>query len=147
MYEKEQKALLAECDKLQKQFDMLKAYFDANPQAKKTSGFPSWTYQTEILRKQAEKYGIFDTYYNSDEYLYYRIIAARLGICKYRLRQSKASRAFEDTIKFIGSIMPQHVSGRIYKVENGNGCGMFCFWFCIIDAIICLIYFLVFYGK
>ena len=26
--------------------------------------------------------------------------------------------------------------GRVYKVENGDGCGMFCLWFMIIDAII-----------
>lgn len=40
------------------------------------------------------------------------------------------------TAEYLASITPQHVSGRVYKVENGDGCGMFCLWFMIIDAII-----------
>lgn len=44
---------------------------------------------------------------------------------------------------FMASITPQHVSGRVYKVENGDGCGTFCLWFIIIDAIIVLIYFII----
>lgn len=147
MYDNEQKELLAECEKLQKLYDELKAYFEANPHAKKRSGFLSWSYQTDLLRRQAEKYGMYDTYNDSDEYLQFRIIAAQLGQCKYRLKQSKTSRAIEDSVKFIGSITPQHVSGRMYKVENGDGCGMFCLWFCIIDAIIVLLYFLISVGK
>lgn len=49
--------------------------------------------------------------------------------------------------EFVASITPQHVSGRVYKVENGDGCGKFCLWFLIIDAIICFIIFLVTGGK
>lgn len=44
---------------------------------------------------------------------------------------------------FMASITPQHVSGRVYKVENGDGCGMFCLWFMIIDAIIIFIVWLI----
>lgn len=40
------------------------------------------------------------------------------------------------TAEYLASITPQHVTGRVYKVENGDGCGMFCLWFMIIDAII-----------
>ena len=40
------------------------------------------------------------------------------------------------TAEYLASITPQHVSGKVYKVENGDGCGMFCLWFMIIDAII-----------
>ena len=40
------------------------------------------------------------------------------------------------TAEYLASITPPHVSGRVYKVENGDGCGMFCLWFMIIDAII-----------
>ena len=47
-----------------------------------------------------------------------------------------------EAAEFLTSIAPQHVSGRIYKVENGNGCGIFCLWFIIIDAIIVLLFFL-----
>lgn len=48
------------------------------------------------------------------------------------------------TAEYIASITPQHVSGRVYKVENGDGCGMFCLWFIIIDAIIVLIIYLIY---
>jgi hypothetical protein len=48
-----------------------------------------------------------------------------------------------ETVDYIASITPQHVSGRVYKVENGDGCGMFCLWFMIIDAIILLLYYLI----
>lgn len=48
---------------------------------------------------------------------------------------------------FMASITPQHVSGRMYKVENGDGCGIFCLWFILIDAIIVFIYFLISGGK
>lgn len=43
------------------------------------------------------------------------------------------------TAGYVSSITPQHVSGKVYKVENGNGCGTFCLWFLIIDAIILFI--------
>lgn len=44
---------------------------------------------------------------------------------------------------FMASIAPQHVSGRVYKVENGDGCGTFCLWFILIDALIVFIYYLI----
>lgn len=66
------------------------------------------------------------------------------------LAQTPAERAKENMRNTIGkaagymaSITPQHVSGRVYKVENGDGCGTFCLWFCIIDAIIVFIYWLI----
>lgn len=66
------------------------------------------------------------------------------------LSQSPVERNKENIKKNIGkaaeymvSITPQHVSGRIYKVENGDGCSAFCCWFMLIDAIIVLIYFLI----
>lgn len=66
------------------------------------------------------------------------------------LSQSLVERNKENIKKNIGkaaeymvSITPQHVSGRIYKVENGDGCATFCCWFMLIDAIIVFIYFLI----
>lgn len=66
------------------------------------------------------------------------------------LSQTPAERAKENMRKSIGkaagymaSITPQHVSGRVYKVENGDGCGTFCLWFGIIDVIIVFIYLLI----
>ena len=65
------------------------------------------------------------------------------------LSQTPAERIKENvknnigkTAEYIASITPQHVSGRIYRVENGDGCGTFCLWFMIIDALIVFIYFL-----
>lgn len=70
------------------------------------------------------------------------------------LSQTPAERTKENirtnvgkTAGFVASITPQHVSGRVYKVENGDGCGTFCLWFIIIDAIIVLIYFIISGGK
>ena len=65
------------------------------------------------------------------------------------LSQTPAERTKENvknsvgkTADYLASITPQHVSGRVYRVENGDGCGMFCLWFLIIDAIIVFIYYL-----
>ena len=73
----------------------------------------------------------------------YRRKTARKKELERLLSQTSAERT-EDNIKnnigktaeYLASITPQHVSGRVYKVENGDGCGMFCLWFMIIDAII-----------
>ena len=110
-------------------------YFDNNPNAKERGA--NWTSHTGILMKVAEKYGIYDTWNDSDEYMQFRIIETRLNRCKYRLKQSKSSIAFVDSVSFIASITPQHVNGRMYKIENSNGC----LWFVVIDILICLIYF------
>lgn len=143
-YEEEQKKLSKEVAVLQLKYDALKAYFEEHPYAKKRQGGTmSWNIQRDMLEKQAQHYNMYDTYADSDEYLTFRLIAARLGECKYRLKQSKTQQAVSDGIKFIGSITPQHVSGRIYKVENGDGCGTFCLWFMIVDAIIVFIYYLI----
>ena len=65
------------------------------------------------------------------------------------LSQSPSERTKENvkdsigkSVEFIASITPQHVSGRIYRVENGAGCGTFCLWFLIIDAVILFIVYL-----
>lgn len=65
------------------------------------------------------------------------------------LSQTPAERTKENvknnigkTADYIASITPQHVSGRVYRVENGDGCGKFCLWFMIIDALIVLIFYI-----
>jgi hypothetical protein len=65
------------------------------------------------------------------------------------LSQSQAERTKDNvknglgkTAEFMASITPQHVSGRVYRIENGSGCGTFCLWFLIIDAIIVFIIYL-----
>ena len=73
----------------------------------------------------------------------YRRKTARKKELERLLSQTPAERTKDNiknnigkTAEYIASITPQHVSGRVYKVENGDGCGMFCLWFMIIDAII-----------
>ena len=79
----------------------------------------------------------------------YRRKTARKKELERLLSQTPAERTKDNiknnigkTAEFIASITPQHVSGRVYKVENGDGCGMFCLWFMIIDGIIILLYYL-----
>jgi len=119
-------------------------YFKNNPHKKHKQqfgyGFNVYRYQ---LEQQAQSRGIYDYSNDSDEYLTYRLLAIRLAECKNRLKQSKTKRAVTDSVKFMASITPQHVSGRLYKVENGDGCGTFCLWFIIIDAIIIFIFYLI----
>lgn len=57
-------------------------------------------------------------------------------------KKDKIENNIGKTVEFVASITPQHVSGRTYRVENGDGCGTFCLWFMIIDAIICFIVYL-----
>lgn len=66
------------------------------------------------------------------------------------LSQTPTERAKENVKNNIGkaaeymvSITPQHVSGRMYKIENGDGCGTFCLWFILIDALAIFIYYLI----
>ena len=73
----------------------------------------------------------------------YRKKTARKKELERLLSQTSAERTKDNiknnigkTAEYLASITPQHVSGRVYKVENGDGCGMFCLWFMIIDAII-----------
>jgi hypothetical protein len=80
----------------------------------------------------------------------YRRKTARKKELERLLSQTPAERTKDNiknnigkTAEYIASITPQHVSGRVYKVENGDGCGMFCLWFMIIDAIILLLYYLI----
>ena len=81
----------------------------------------------------------------------YRRKTARKKELERLLSQTPAERTKDNiknnigkTAEYIASITPQHVSGRVYKVENGDGCGTFCLWFIIIDAIIVLILYLTF---
>ena len=80
----------------------------------------------------------------------YRRKTARKKEFERLLSQTPAERTKDNiknnigkTAEYIASITPQHVSGRVYKVENGDGCGTFCLWFIIIDAIIVLIIYLI----
>lgn len=141
----EEEKLLTEYQLLQEQYNRLKDYFEKNPEAKKKNdnGLTYFSCHSQALRVQAEKYCIFPDPNDSDDYILFRIIETRLIQLSIRLKQSKTGRVFDDTMSFIASITPQHVRGRIYKVENGEGCGLFCFWFLIIDALLVFGYYLI----
>lgn len=86
-----------------------------------------------------QQISLFRNYLEDD----YRRKIARKKELERLLSQTQAERTKDNiknnigkTVEYIASITPQHVSGRVYKVENGDGCGMFCLWFMIIDAII-----------
>ena len=77
----------------------------------------------------------------------YKLCAHRKAELEGKLEQSKFERGATKTLDYIAGITPQHVSGRMYKVEDGDGCGKFCLWFIIIDALIVFIWFLISGGK
>ena len=128
--------LEAELDVLKVRFNQLDQYFKKNP-GKKLSHFgePNSPY-VKILE---QKYHDYETIGCSNLYLEYKFIVHRMTEIEFELNASKTQKAVANTVDFIGSIAPQHVSGRVYKVENGDGCGKFCLWFIIIDALIVLI--------
>lgn len=142
-YEEEQRQLSEEYKQLKMKCDILSEYFKNNPQKKINSLSDGFNFQRDRLEQVALNKGLSNYFRDSNEYLSYRLMTIRLAEIEYRLNQSRTQRAVTDGIKFMGSITPQHVSGRLYKVENGNGCGMFCLWFIVIDAIICLLIFLI----
>lgn len=142
-YEEEQRQLSEEYKQLKMKCDILSEYFKNNPQKKINSLSDGFNFQRDRLEQVALNKGLSNYFRDSNEYLSYRLMAIRLAEIEHRLNQSRTQRAVTDGIKFMGSITPQHVSGRLYKVENGNGCGMFCLWFIVIDAIICLLIFLI----
>ena len=142
-YEEEQSQLSQEYKQLKMKCDILSEYFKNNPQKKINSVSDGFNFQRDRLEQVALNKGLSNYFRDSNEYLSYRLMTIRLAEIEHRLNQSRTQRAVTDGIKFMGSITPQHVSGRLYKVENGNGCGMFCLWFIVIDAIICLLIFLI----
>ena len=91
----------------------------------------------QILKSQ---FGDTDTnlHMYSIKYLEYKIFKYILAQKEYEQSQTKVDKA----LNYIGSITPQHVSGRIYRVENGDGCAKFCFWFMVIDGLILLLLYL-----
>lgn len=84
----------------------------------------------------------------------YRKKVARKKELERLLSQTPSERTKENlyvnigkVVEFMASITPQHVSGRVYKVENGDGCGMFCLWFIVIDVIIVFLWYIISGGN
>ena len=145
-YESEQIEFQKELEQIRARFEALDKYFELHPEEKK-KGFGSSSFG-DYTRMQYEqilqrKYNDYDIYGWSTLYLEYKICRYRKNELEYNLKESKTHRNISKTVDFIGSITPQHVSGRVYKVENGDGCGTFCFWFLIIDAFIIFLYWII----
>jgi len=140
-YEEDNTKMRTELSVLEKEYERLDRYFKVNPGAKtsRNEGYFERLKYEEILRKE---YNEYNTLNDSILYMQFKIIKYRINHLKYSLNQSKTQRAISKSADFMGSITPQHVSGRVYKVENGDGCGTFCIWFIIIDAIIVFILYL-----
>lgn len=137
-YEEENEELAKQLKELSIQIEQYKAYFESHPNAKTDYNQITSTDRV-MLEMTAQKMGIYSSMSDSDEYLVYKILCAKYEKIKYRLSQGKAKRALVDGVTFVDSITPQHVSGKVYKVENSDGCGMFILWFLIIDFFILLI--------
>ena len=146
-YENEQIEFQKELEQIKARYEVLHEYFELYPN-EKNKGIGSTNVVDDYKRMQYEKilqckYNDYDTYGWSSLYLEYKICKYRKNELEYNLKESKTHRNISKTVDFIGSITPQHVSGRLYKVENGDGCGTFCLWFLIIDAIIIFLYFII----
>lgn len=152
-YESEQKQYAEELEKLTERYEELKQFFADNPDQKENkTSYLSFNSTRDYGRMQYEqilekKYYYYDHRKYSTLYLEFLILAFRTSELESKLNQSKLGRGVEKTADFIGGITPQHVSGRIYKVEDGDGCAKFCLWFIIIDAAIVFLYWLISGGK
>lgn len=149
-YELEQKQYSEELGKLKGRYELLKQFFADNPDKKDNKA--SCLHGRDYGRMQYEqilekKYLYYDHYKYSTLYLEFLILSFRKSELENKLDQSKVGRSVEKTMDFIGDITPQHVSGRIYKVEDGDGCAKFCLWFVIIDAAIIFLYWLISGGN
>lgn len=149
-YELEQKQYSEELGKLKGRYELLKQFFADNPDKKENKA--SYLHGRDYGRMQYEqilekKYLYYDHYKYSTLYLEFLILSFRKSELENKLDQSKVGRSVEKTMDFIGDITPQHVSGRIYKVEDGDGCAKFCLWFVIIDAAIFFLYWLISGGN
>jgi len=146
-YETEQIQYAKELKDVERDFDILDKFLKEHPElkVKQRYGFDIHFDAEEYKYKKIleNKYHVFDTYNDSKYMLQYRILKHRKDELEYNLQRSKTSRNIDKAVNYIGSITPQHVSGRMYKVENGAGCGTFCMWFMIIDALIIFICYII----
>ena len=150
-YEAEQEQFAKELESVKSRFEVLDTYFKQNPSEKeKRSGYTfGGDSVVENYKRQQYEQILIQKYFDSDNYncstlyLEYKICKYRMAELQSKLKESKTSRNISKTVDYIGSITPQHVSGRVYKVENGDGCGKFCLWFLIIDAFIIFLYWII----
>lgn len=144
-YESEQLTYLKELESLKVEVEYLDGYFTENPNAKfkQLNSFgvlnenvgQRWLYE-KILR---ERYNDGQAGNYSLEYLKFKILCHRKNELEFKISQTKGERRVSKVLNYIDGITPQPVGGRVYQVKDGDGCGTFCLWFMVIDALLCLI--------
>ena len=150
-YETEQEQFAKELESVKNRFEILDNYFKQNPSKKENQSGYSLDRSSVVENYKRQQYEqiLIRRYFDNDNYscstlfLEYKVCKYRMAELQSKLKESKTSRNISNTVAYIGSIIPQHVGGRVYKVENGDGCGMFCIWFLIIDAFIILLYWII----
>ena len=71
-----------------------------------------------ILKRQ---YGDSNTDGNSVFMLEYKLCQHKKKEIEYKLKETKTYRTIIKTLNFVDGITPRHISGRIYKVKDGDG--------------------------
>lgn len=144
-YEQEQTEYREQLEKINSRISELERAFMQNPSLRISSngGFYGNT-QEEYLKLILQKhYGDFNTSGDSVYMLEYKLCKHKKKELEYKLKESKTDRNIIKTLDFIDGITPRHVSGRVYEVKDGDGCGTFCLWFLVVDAIIVFLYYII----
>ena len=122
-YETEQAQLKRKVEELNVKIKELECHFQLYPAEKrKLYGRFSESMERPLLEMRAHDLGIFDSSNDSDLYLTYRILVSLRSRYMCRLKESKTERNIGKAIDFVDSITPKQVSGRLYRVENMDGC-------------------------
>lgn len=140
-YEEEQADYRKQLMAVDERIKMLDELFEMQPSLKKSAHnifdiSPEEEYYKIILR---DKFYDTDTNGDSSLMLEYKLCKHMKDELEFKLSETKASRNVLKALNFIEGITPQHVSGRIYEVKDGDGCGTFCLWFMLVDVIIVLL--------
>ena len=87
-----------------------------------------------------------DNLYIYDGTLYvveYKLCKLKIRELEAKLGESKTDRNILKSVRFVGGIIPRHVSGRVYEVKDGDGCAMVCLCFSLFSGLALFIYYLV----
>lgn len=133
-YKEEQESIRREIEVLDGQIAALEKLFNANPSAKKYSrSHDSFGYDNPfggVRRDEQDKYALrcmayqYGIPYNNESVLYlrYKILVKQRDRYRIKLRESETSRNIDKALDFVDSIIPEHVSGRVYRVKNIDSC-------------------------
>lgn len=144
-YEQEQAEYKKQLDKVVKRIEELDNAFAKHPYLKFSSNRSfGGNIQEEYLKVILQQnYGDYNTSNDSVYMLEYKLCQHKKRDLEIKLKESKTDRNVLKVLDYIDGITPKHVSGRVYEVKDGKGCGTFCLWFIIIDAIIMFLYYLI----